>query len=96
MRDIQYSERFQYGQLAHALSSLGFSEHIGANEFGIPFRAFYNRTYDALITLPQLTDDTLLEPVHLRIAEKAVENRGVADSKTLFRLLHEASRAQVA
>ncbi len=98
MREIHYTEHFNYGELRQALSTLGFEEHTGTNEFNAPFRAFYHREADALVTLPDQPDATRLEPVYLRIAERAVEDWGIADSDTFFKVLREAAHqeAQVA
>ncbi len=98
MRDIHYDRTFKYGELAQALSALDFEEHTGKTDLGIPYRAFYNPAYDALIMLPNMPDDNPLEPVHLRTAEKTVEGRGVAYSETFFKLLRDAAQkeAQVA
>lgn len=95
MREIHYTEHFKYGELRRVLSILGFEEHTGTNGFNAPFRAFYHRETDALVTLPDKPDGTTLEPVYLRIAEKAVEDWGVANSKTFFKLLREATPAEV-
>lgn len=98
MLEIHYTERYQYGQLKQALFALNFQEYSGDNEFNAPIRAFYNREYDALVTVPDKPDVASLEPIYLRIAERAVEDWGIADSKTFFDLLREASHkeAQVA
>lgn len=99
MHDIDYGRlRVTYGQLASALSRLGFSESRGKTDLNIPYRAFNNREYNTWTLLPDLPDDQLVEPVHLRSAERAVEVWGVADSATFFRLLGEAAgkEAQVA
>jgi hypothetical protein len=92
MIDIQYNETFKYADLAKALRSLDFKEHMGVTDLGIPYRAFFNEPFDALITLPKKDDSDVLEPVHLRKAERTVEARGVADSATLFRLLRDAGK----
>jgi hypothetical protein len=98
MRDIHYTEHYLYGQLRRALTALNFQEHDGMNEFNAPIRAFHNKEFDALITLPNKPDTTPLEPIYLRAAEKTVEDWGVADSKTFFRILRKAAQneAQVA
>jgi hypothetical protein len=95
MRTIEYHEHFQYGQLAQALVSLNFSEHTGTNEFGAPYRAFYNRECDALITVPDKPDDAIRPPANLWVAEHTVDGRGVANRETLFRLLREAPVPEV-
>jgi len=92
MLDIRYNESFKYGQLAHALAKLEFQEKTGTTDLGIPFRLFYNKAHDAMIALPKLDDTDLLEPIHLRRAEKTLEDRGVTDSATFFGLLREAGQ----
>lgn len=99
MRDINdRGLKVTYGQLAAALSTLGFTESRGKTDLNIPYRAFDNREYNTWTLLPDLPDDQLVEPVYLRRAERAVEEWGVADSESFFKLLREAARkeAQVA
>ncbi len=48
----------------------------------ILFRAINNREYDTWTLLPNLPDDHLVEPVHLRSAKRAVKQWGVADRET--------------
>lgn len=98
MYEVHYTQRFTYGELRRALSVLNFQEHTGTNEFQAPFRAFYNREHDALITLPDKPDTAPLEPIYLRAAERTAEDWGIADSETFFELLREAKtkEAQVA
>ncbi len=95
MRDINYTGHFKYGEIRRVLSDLGFEEHTGTNEFNAPFRAFYHRKTDALVTLPDKPDTTTLEPVYLRIAERAVEEWGIANSETFFKLLREATPTEL-
>jgi len=83
-----------YGDLARALSALGFKEHTGKTDLGIPYRAFYHKACDAFIGLPDMSNGESLEPVHLRVAEKTVEGRGVADVETFHRLLREAAQKE--
>jgi hypothetical protein len=96
MRDIDYRGlKVTYGQLAAALMALGFAESRGKTELDIPYRAFDNKEYNTWTLLPDLPDNHLVESVHIRSAERAVEDWGVADSETFFRLLREATQKEV-
>ena len=95
MRDIDYGDlTVTYGQLAAALTALGFSESRGKTDLNIPYRAFDNRKYQTWTLLPDLPDDHFVEPIHLRRAERAVEVWGVADSDTFLKLLREAAQKE--
>ena len=96
MLDIDYGGlKVTYGQLAATLSHLGFSESRGKTDLNIRYRAFANQQYDTWTLLPDLPDDHLVEPVHLRSAERAVVEWGVANSGEFLNLLREASRQEV-
>ena len=94
MREIHYTESFSYGDLRQALSRLNFEQHTGLNEFNAPVRVFYERPSKVIIAVPDKPDDAPLEPIYLRIAEKGVEDWGIADSATFFKLLREAARKE--
>lgn len=89
MLDIRYTENYTFAELAQALAALEFTESKGITDLGAAYRAFYNKTHDALIVLPDMPDADTLAPLHLRRAERTVEDRGVTESATLFRLLRE-------
>ncbi len=84
-----------YGVLEQVLLELGFQASHGTNEFGLPYVIYENEEYDALIFLPARPKNEMMYGGHFLVAEKTVEGRGVTDRETFYRLLREATPAEV-
>lgn len=83
------------GALERTLLGLGYVPHYGENEFGFPFVDFHHAGSGARVTLAVVPEEERLYDGDLLRAEHSVEWWGVTDSRTFYRLLREATPAEI-
>ena len=71
-----------YGQLSQILAQLGFTRTDTAE-----YTAFRNSAYDALLALPVVSPQQLVDAAHLAAAQATITGSGVASENTLACLL---------
>ena len=84
-----------YGALERTLLEVGYAPTYGKNEFGITFVEYHHKQTGARIFLCAAPSEEALYNGDLLRAEHSIEWWGVADLKTFYRLLREATPAEM-
>lgn len=95
MRVFEAPFKTTRGALERTLLELGYTPAYGKNEFGFPFVEYRHDGSGACVSLRVAPDAEALYDGDLLRAEHSVEWWGVADLKTFYRLLREATPTEM-